>query len=60
MKDLDPFRSPDALIEHLCGYITDNKAVASYVQSYFGGKITVGNVMAARNRLARKGQRHAA
>lgn len=26
MKDLDPFRSPDALIEHLCGYITDNRA----------------------------------
>lgn len=52
MKDLDPFRSPDALIEHLCGYITDDSAIAIHVEREFGGTITVNNVRAARKRLA--------
>lgn len=52
MKDLDPFRSPDALIEHLCGYITDDSAIAIHVEREFGGTITVNNVRAARRRLA--------
>lgn len=52
MKDLDPFRSPDALIEHLCGYMKDNRAVAIQVEREFGGTITEGNVLAARRRLA--------
>lgn len=52
MKDLDPFRSPDALIEHLCGYMKDNRAVAIQVEREFGGAITEGNVLAARRRLA--------
>ena len=52
MRDLDPYRSPDALIEHLCGYMTDNSAIAITVEREFGGKITIGNVMAARRRLA--------
>lgn len=52
MKDLDPFRSPDALIEHLCGYITDNSTIAIHVEREFGGTITIQNVLAARRRLA--------
>lgn len=52
MKDLDPFRSPDALIEHLCGYITDDSAIVIHVEREFGGTITVNNVRAARKRLA--------
>lgn len=55
MKDLDPFRSPDALIEHLCGYITDDSAIAIHAMREFGGKVTVQNVRAARNRVSRKG-----
>ncbi len=53
MRDLDPYRSPDALIEHLCGYMTDNSAIAITVEREFGGTITIGNVMAARKRLAK-------
>ncbi len=53
MRDLDPYRSPDALIEHLCGYMTDNSAIAITVEREFGGTITIGNVLAARKRLAK-------
>ena len=52
MSNRDPYRSPDALIEYLCGYMKDNRAVAIQVEREFGGTITFGNVMAARRRLA--------
>lgn len=53
MRDLDPYRSPDALIEHLCGYMSDDRGIAITVEREFGGTITIGNVLAARKRLAK-------
>jgi len=52
---LDPYRSPDALIEHLCTYITDDSAIAIHAQREFGGKVTIQNVRVARKRLSGKG-----
>lgn len=53
MKDSDPFRSPDALIEHLCGYMKDNRGIAALVRREFGECVTENNVLAARRRLAK-------
>lgn len=50
---LDPYRSPDALIEHLCTYVTDDKAIAIHAMREFGGTVTEANVRAARKRIAK-------
>lgn len=52
-KALDPYRSPDALIEHLCTYVTDDKAIAIHAMREFGGTVTEANVRAARKRLVK-------
>lgn len=56
----DPFRNPDAYIEHLCKYVTDDSMIAAMARREFSGKITIQNVRAARNKLAKKGARRAA
>jgi len=50
---LDPYRSPDALIEHLCTYMNDDKGIAAQVKREFGGTVTEANVRAARKRIAK-------
>lgn len=49
----DPYRSPDALIEHLCTYMNDDKGIAAQVKREFGGTVTEANVRAARKRIAK-------
>ena len=56
----DPFRDPDAYIEHLCKYVTDDSMIAAMARREFSGKITVQNVRAARNKMAKKGTKRAA